>query len=378
MIGVCPEAPGRLRMSVHKKPVLAITGSSGLIGTSLVRNLERDFEVVGLDLKPPDTEGPADFIECDLTSDDSARDALAELARRHGRKLASVVHLAAYYDFSGEPSPLYRTLTVEGTRRLLRGLRELESVEQLVFTSTVLVMKPAEKGELLDESSPVQAEWDYPQSKVEAEQVIREEHGDIPAVILRMAGVYDEDCRSIPLAQQIRRIYEKDFKSYFFPGNADHGQSFLHLDDAVECIRAVIERRAELDPLEVFLAGEPEVLSYAELQDRLGEAIHGKQWPTIRIPAPLAKVGAWLEEKLPGHESFIKPWMIDLADAHYPVSIERARTRLGWRPKRRLSTTLDAMVERLKQDPERWYRENGLEPPEEVASRDASKGRARS
>jgi nucleoside-diphosphate-sugar epimerase len=364
-------------MSVHKKPVVAITGSSGLIGTPLARSLERDFEVVGLDLNPQESSGSADWIECDLTRDDSTRQALAELARRHGRKLASVVHLAAYYDFSGEPSPLYRTLTVEGTRRLLRGLRELDSVEQFVFTSTLLVIKPAEKGELLDESSPVQAEWDYPQSKVEAEQVIREEHGDIPAVILRMAGVYDEDCHSIPLAQQIRRIYEKDLKSYFFPGNAEHGQSFLHLDDAVECIRAVIERRAELDPLELFLVGEPEVLSYAELQDRLGESIHGKQWPTIRIPAPLAKVGAWLEEKLPGRESFIKPWMIDLADAHYPVSIERARTRLGWQPKRRLSTTLEAMVERLKQDPERWYRENGLEPPEEVASRGTPEGRAR-
>jgi len=30
------------------------------------------------------------------------------------------------------------------------------------------------------------------------------------------------------------------------------------------------------------LIAELDVLSYAELQDRLGELIHGQEWPTIR------------------------------------------------------------------------------------------------
>jgi nucleoside-diphosphate-sugar epimerase len=63
---------------------------------------------------------------------------------------------------------------------------------------------------------------------LEAERVIQEERGSIPAVILRIAGVYNEDCNSIPLAQHISRIYEKRLESYFFPGDADHGQPFVH------------------------------------------------------------------------------------------------------------------------------------------------------
>jgi len=41
----------------------------------------------------------------------------------YGERIASGIHLAAYYDFSGEPSPLYDEITVRGTERLLRALQ---------------------------------------------------------------------------------------------------------------------------------------------------------------------------------------------------------------------------------------------------------------
>lgn len=40
--------------------------------------------------------------------------------------------MAAYYDFSGEPSAKYEEVTVCGTERLLRALRPFE-VEQFIF-----------------------------------------------------------------------------------------------------------------------------------------------------------------------------------------------------------------------------------------------------
>jgi nucleoside-diphosphate-sugar epimerase len=342
------------------KPLVLITGSSGLIGSRLIEAVIGDFRVVGLDMKPP-RDRLADFIECDLTRSNSVKSALEEVEARHGDRIASVIHLAAYYDFSGDPSPLYDKLTVEGTRRLLRQLQRF-AVEQFVFSSSLLVMKPVEEGEMIAEDSPVEATWDYPESKIKAEEVIRQEHREIPVVVLRIAGVYDEDCHSIPIAQQISRIYEKTLESYFFPGDASHGQAFVHLDDLVDCFRKCIERRRQLGAHELMLIAEPDVMSYAELQDRLGELLHGKEWPTIRIPKVAAKAGAWVQEKMAGEgeETFIKPWMIDLADAHYPVQIERARQRLGWDPKRRLRDTLDEMVRRLKRDPKGWYERNGL------------------
>jgi hypothetical protein len=111
-------------------------------------------------------------------------------------------------------------------------------------------------------------------------------------------------------------------------------------------------------------------MSYEALQDSIGELIHGREWPTIRVPKALAKAGAWAQEKLQGEEdTFIKPWMIDRADDDYPVSMDHAREKLGWNPARRLRETLPAMVERMKENPERWLKINGIDrPPDELTN----------
>jgi nucleoside-diphosphate-sugar epimerase len=347
-----------------ERPLVVVTGASGLIGSNTVRALAPAYRVVGLDRVPPKgRQLPMHFIECNVGEDASVERAFAEFREAYGTRLASCVHLAAYYDFSGEPSELYQEITVEGTRRVLEAL-DTYDVEQFVFSSSMLVMKPSDDGRSIREDSPLQAEWDYPQSKLDAERVIQRHGLAIPKVILRIAGVYTDRGGSIPITQQIRRIHEKQLQSYLFPGNAEHGQSFVHIDDVVACIEKVIAARNALGPYEVFLVGEPEVMSYADLQDHIGLALHGKEWPTIRIPAPLAKAGAWLQNVLPSEEkAFIKPWMVDLADANYPISIERAEERLGWRPRHRLRATLDKMLAALRADPKRWYEDNDLPYP---------------
>jgi nucleoside-diphosphate-sugar epimerase len=240
-------------------------------------------------------------------------------------------------------------------------------VEQFIFSSTHIVMAPSETGEPITESSPIGPEWDYPKSKLAAEKAIREERGSIPAVILRIAGVYNEDGRTVPIAQQIARIYEKQLESYFFPGDPSAGQAFVHLDDLVDLIHRAVERRNHLGDFEVFLVAEPDSVSYDELQDIIGTHIHGREWPNIRIPKIVAKMAAWAKDSLSGDdEAFIKPWMIDLADDHYPVSPERAERMLGWRPRHRLRDTLPAMIQRLRQNPAQWYEINGLPVPASI------------
>jgi nucleoside-diphosphate-sugar epimerase len=370
----CVSAPQgketRVAIEADNKPVVLMTGSSGLIGTCLAEALADRYRVVGLDVKSPEGEPPLDFLECDLTAGESVAHALQRAALAYGDRIASVIHLAAYYDFSGEPSPLYEELTVKGTQRLLEQLRaKFATVEQFVFSSSLLVMKPADSEEPLTESSPTQAEWDYPESKLEAERVIDQSAGDIPVVVLRIAGVYDDRCHSIPIAQHIARIYERQLESYFFPGRRDAGQSFIHLDDLAGCMRQVVDKRRELDSREIFLIGEEDVMSYAELQDQLGELIHGHEWPTLRIPKVAAKAGAWVQEKLASGEEekpFIKPWMIDLADQDYRIDISHARDRLNWSPRRTLRESLENMVEFLDRDPEAWYRENKIPLPQNL------------
>jgi nucleoside-diphosphate-sugar epimerase len=343
--------------------LIVVTGSSGLIGTALIRRLADDFRIVGFDrVGPPHPPPHAECVGIDLTSDESVCEGLERVRYAYGRRIASVVHLAAHYDFSGEPSPLYEQITIQGTQRLLSALRDFD-VGQFIFSSTMLVHAPCQPSERIDEDWPIDPKWDYPESKARTESMLLEEHGPVPLVMLRIAGVYTDRCQSIPLAHQVQRIYERKMIARVFPGDVTHGQAFVHLDDVVEALKLCVARRVQLPSEAVMLIGEDRTLSYDELQRAFSRLIHHEQWETTQIPKALAKTGAWLQDVMPGEDPFIKPWMIDLADDHYALDISRARQWLGWQPKWSLNETIPTMVAHLKADPPGFYRDNKLKPP---------------
>jgi nucleoside-diphosphate-sugar epimerase len=340
------------------REVVFVTGAGGLIGHPLCERLSEKYAVLGLDREgPPHPPPSVQWVAVDLASDESVRRALAEARAKHGSRVASVVHLAAYYDFSGAPSPLYREVTVRGTERLLEGLRDFE-VGQFIFSSTMLVHAPRAPGERIDEDSPLDPKWPYPASKVETESLLLARRGKIPLVLLRIAGVYQDGGGSLPLSRQLQRLYEKSVTAGLFPGDPSHGQSFVHLDDVLEAIERAVDRRRSLPPVTTLLIGEPETLAYDEIQRAFARSLHGEEWRTRRIPKALAKAGA----RVTG-DDFIKPWMIDRADDHYALDVSRARRLLEWNPRHRLRDALPGMAEALKRDPEAWYRRYKIKRP---------------
>ncbi|MEN3951853.1 vitamin K epoxide reductase family protein [Iodidimonas sp. SYSU 1G8] len=353
------------------KPLVVITGAAGNIGRSLAAALAQDYRIVGFDLKDSGTDFP--LIEVDITKDDSVRAGMDRLRSEHGDAIASVIHLAAFFDFSGEEKQAYKAVNVEGTRRLLRALQSFE-VEQFLYSGTMLVHAPGEPGEVIDESQPIEPGWAYPKSKAETEDVIRAEHGAIPYVLLHLAGVYDETTSVPTFAHQIARIYERDFQSHLYSGATDAGQAMLHREDMIDAFVRTVNRRESLPPDAVILVGESETLGYDALQDRLGALIHGEdEWTTIRVPATLAAVGAWAQDKAEplvpdaidqGERPFIQPFMTRMASDHYALDTRRAQEWLGWRPRHSLAETLPAMVDTLKRDPAAWYAANKVPAPE--------------
>ena len=347
-----------------ERETVIITGTTGRIGRLLARRLSERYRVVAFDRRPEDAAPEAEArLKVDLTDAGTLTEAVAEVRCRFAARIASVVHLVAFYSFSGEPDPRYEDVNVTGTGRLLQALRGLAAVEQLLFASTMNVHRPCAPGERIREDSPLDPdqEWQYPASKLQAEELLRREHGSVPLAIARLASGYDEWCRHPVLARQVQRIYERRLTSHLFTGDPNRGLTYLHLDDLVEALARMVDRRAEL-PLEwTVLLGEPQPVSYAELQEALGQLIHGEEWATLNVPAPVAKVGAWVQEHLPGGDPFIKPWMIDHADDHYALDTRHARAMLEWAPVHTLRATLPAMVRRLVQEPQRWYEANELE-----------------
>ena len=355
--------------------VVLITGYAGAIGSALGGRLRPRYRVVGLDMGCKSD----DCIEADITSDEKLAKALTIVRERYGSRIASVIHLAAFFDMTGEPNKLYDTVNVQGTERLLRALSDFE-VEQFIYASTMLVHAPTEPGRPINEASPIEPKWAYPKSKVDAENVVRTRHGKIPILILRIAGMYTDQCDSATLAQQIQRIDQRTLLSRVFPGDTSRGQAFVHIDDLSDAVARAVDRRHELTQDLTLLIGEPGTpMGYAELQNEFGRLIHGDPWPTTQIPKSVAKTGAWLQDKAEdvvpdaidqGEEPFIKPFMIDLADDHFELDITHAEQSLGWRPQRTLKSTLPKMIDALKADREAWYARHKLTSPAGVTPKE--------
>ena len=343
-----------------RRDVVVVTGSSGYIGSSLIKKLAEQFRVVAFDRETsPHPPVVAECVCIDLTADDSIAAALARLRTAYGGRIASVIHLAAYFDLTGEPDPKYQSVTVEGTERLLRGLQEFE-LEQFVFVSTMLVHAPGEHGKPINEDWPLDPKLPYRESKVLTERLIREQHGNVPVVLVRPAGVYDDLCHAPVLAHQIARIYERRLISHLYAGRLDTGQSWLHLDDLTQALLQIVVRRHKLPAELPLLLGESEVMSFDEIQRELGQLIHGETWQTLEIPKPVAKTGAWVENEILQEDPFIKPWMIDASEDHYELDTSRAQNLLDWKPQFSLRETFPKMVDALKRDPISFYRSNKL------------------
>jgi nucleoside-diphosphate-sugar epimerase len=355
----------------QRKGLIVVTGSSGRIGKKVVKRFSNaGFQVVGFDVAAPKDLVPGfEFIKVDLTSEESVRQCFESIRSKYGNTITSVIHLAAYYSFSKGDPALYEAITVQGSRRMLKFAKTF-NCEQFLFSSTQLIYAPCDVGQSINEHSSVKATWGYPLSKVQTENALHQEHGSVPIVILQIAGCYDDECHSIPISNQIQRIYEKQATSRLFPGNLTHGAPFLHLDDLTDAIWLAVEKRKQLPPETTLIIGEGKTMSYDAMQREISKLIFGKEMTTVTVPKWFAKFGAVMMNLVPfGQKSFIEPWMIDLADDNYTLDISNAQRQLGWNPKNSVKNVLPKMIDFLKKNPRAFYIANGLQPvPAETKS----------
>ncbi|MDG9669350.1 NAD(P)-dependent oxidoreductase [Hahella sp. CR1] len=356
------------------RPLVIVTGSAGDIGSSLILTLTGKYQVIGMDRE--ETPLADHNYTLDLTSPDDVKKTFDAFREKFGRHIAAVFHLAAYFDFTGEDSPLYEEVNVNGARNLMAALQNFY-VERFIYSSTMLVHRASEPdGAPITEDTPLDPDWVYPEYKTKAEIIIKENAGAMPYSILRLAGLYDDKQAAPVLSQQIARIYEKDLESHLYPGDTDAGQAYVHRQDLMQAFLKTLQRRRDLPRENIMLIGEDRAVGYGELQDRIGELIHGKEhWRTLRVPKPVAKAGAWVEEKaepiIPnsidkGEKPFIKPFMVDMSSDHYELDVSRAADLLDWKPRHALYDDLEKLIANLKKDPQGWYKANDVTLPESL------------
>ena len=146
-----------------------VTGSTGLIGTALVKNLtEQGFVVAGLDRGPAgEFTGATVHYVCDILDRARLTACVSEFAPD------AIVHLAARTDVEGQELGGYAA-NIEGVSNLVEAIRATPSVTRCIWTSTQLVCRV---GYIPISSSDYQPDTVYGQSKVRGEEIVRATDG---------------------------------------------------------------------------------------------------------------------------------------------------------------------------------------------------------
>ena len=241
----------------------------------------------------------------------------------------AVFHVAADYRlWIPEPDSMYRA-NVEGTRALLRMARE-QCVRRLVYTSSVATMGFTERGDAVDEGTPVALDGmigHYKRSKFLAEQVAFEaaRGGQDVVIVNPTTPVGERDIKPTPSGRIIVDFLKRKFPAYVETG--------LNLVDATECARGHVAAFEQGRRGERYILGG-ENLTLKQILDLLA-SLTGLPSPTIKLPYFFALATGVVDElvtgRLLGREPRATIDAVRMGKKKMWVSSTKAERELGWK-----------------------------------------------
>lgn len=346
-------------------PAVLVTGASGFIGRHLVAALQRRYRVHALARRTPvEARAPEGanitWHQVDLC-DGPTMDAVFQRIADDGG-VGSVLHLAAYYDFTGRDDPEYQRTNVDGLRATLERCRALKP-RQFVFASSLAACAFPAPGTVLSERSAPDGPHPYARSKRAGEELLAEFAADVPSVIVRLGAVYSDWGEFTPLYTLMRAWFSGSWRSSILAGRGTAALPYIHVREVVNFFARVVERHADLGNGEVLIAGPDHATSHRQLFEAAHEAYSGQVPRPLLMPRVLVRPGLWglkLLGALIGDRPFEQPWMADYVDKVMPVDASQTRQRLDWAPNERFSLLrrMPFLVENLKTNAQEWERRN--------------------
>jgi nucleoside-diphosphate-sugar epimerase len=274
--------------------MIVVTGGSGQLGRVCVRDLmDHGFDVTSIDLIPPKDEGVR-FSRADLTDFGQAMAAVSMIDERVS-KVTGIVHLAAIRAPGLAPNHVTFATNTVSTYNVFEAARQL-GIRNVVWASSETVFGiPYPKGPAY---LPVDEEIERPETAYSLSKLMGEKMAEqycrwdrrLKIVGLRFSNVMDP--------QDYAR-----FPSFDRDARARHWNLWTYIDarDGAQAVRLALESR--LTGAHVFgIANADSVMS------RPNEALVDEVFPRAKRKRPLQ-----------ANESLI--------------SIDKARTVLGYRPK---------------------------------------------
>ena len=252
-----------------------ITGSTGFLGSAVLRELLDDGREVKLLIRKDADTSNIDGLDVEIAYGD-LRDLESIRSALNGCDI--LYHVAAYYSLWDRDQQLIYEINVEGTRKILQAAKE-KGLEKIVYTSTVGCIglnedqTPATENTFFNKNT---LSNDYKKSKYQAEQVALEfARGGLPVVIVNPSTpVGPRDIKPTLTGKIILDFLNREMPAYLDTG--------LNLIDVKDCARGHILAEQKGVPGERYLLGNQN-MSLLDILLTL-EKITGLKAPRIKMP----------------------------------------------------------------------------------------------
>jgi nucleoside-diphosphate-sugar epimerase len=355
-----------------------------------MRQLRKEYQIFAIGRRSPKEagapEGPGiHWFRVDIGHLDPLREVFHRIRDMGGADL--LLHLAAYYDFTGEDHPEYTRTNVMGTRNVLElsaplklrkfiftssvaacpfpkpgeTLTEDTAPTALIFTSSVAACPFPKPGETLTEDTAPTALVPYARSKRKGEEMMHEFRDRVPSCILRLAAIFSDWCEYEPLDEFLRVWCSNRWNSRILGGKGQSAVPYLHVRDLLSFYVRVVERCDDLGPAEVLQASSDGSTTHSELYREATFSFYGSPRFPVCVPKFLARRGIMMRERL-GHVTgdmpFERSWMADYIDLRLDVDASRTRRRIDWAPNPELHILkrIPIMIENMRNNPAEWKR----------------------
>jgi nucleoside-diphosphate-sugar epimerase len=297
-------------------PVALVTGGAGFLGGHMGDALvDAGYEVRLLDRTPP--PGPLSPGRTFITAD--VRD--AEAMRRAAAGCDVVIGNAALVPVTRASAEEFRSVNVGGCRTTIEAAREAGAYLVHISSSAIY---GAPDGLPVTEESPLKPFEPYGVSKAEAHELVQRER-ERGLVVSSLAARALLGAGRLGLFEIIFRRISKDRRVPLF-GRGDIPLQMCDARDFSAAVLACIERRANGD----FNIGASEFgtprSDLEGLIERVGSSSKLQPIPIWAIRAvlqPLAVVG----------RSPFTAWHWHASAIAFHMSVEKARTEIGWEPR---------------------------------------------
>ena len=321
-----------------------VTGATGLIGSSIVRELLKDGKEVKVLVRKSSNTKNIDGLDFERAYGD-IRDKESVKAALKG--CDTFYQAAALYEFWGPKKKDYYDVNVEGTKSALQAALE-QGVAKVVYTSSIAALGSHGRERPANE----EAQYNYPSGappyvltkylgQVEALKMVQK---GLPVVVVNPAGVIGvRDINPTPSGRIILDVLNKRT-----PGYMDGGGNYVDVEDVA---------RGHVLAADKGKVGEKYVLGNANMSllefYKLVSDVAGMQPPKLKFPYPAVLVTSYLYQliaTITKRPPPVTPAAARVVRMYAYFDSSKAIRELGF-PQTPIRITVEKAVN--------WFRENG-------------------